>query len=78
MKSKHNQTTFAERLKFQRITHALTQQELAKQVRVSQVSVSNWERGAKEPNFSILVQLVKIFGVSSDYFLGMTDTYEVK
>lgn len=40
---------------------------------VSQVSVSNWERGLKEPDYQTLIDLAKLFNKSTDYMLGVTD-----
>lgn len=64
---------FAKRLKYQRQRRGLNQQQIAKAMGVSQVSVSNWERGVKEPNFSRLVKLSKLFGQTTDYMLGVSD-----
>lgn len=64
---------FAKRLKYQRLKRGYNQQQIAKVMKVSQVSVSNWERGVKEPNFSKLIQLSKLFGQTTDYMLGVSD-----
>ena len=64
---------FGERLKEQRDKHGYNQQYLAKYLQVSQVAVSNWERGIKQPNFQTLVDLAALFGVSCDYMLGVTE-----
>ncbi len=40
---------------------------------VTQVSISNWERGFKEPNFQTLIDLANLFDVSADYMLGLTE-----
>ncbi len=40
---------------------------------VTQVSISNWERGFKEPNFQALIDLANLFDVTSDYLLGISD-----
>lgn len=64
---------FAKRLKYQRLKRGYNQQQIANVMNVSQVSVSNWERGVKEPNFSKLVQLSKLFGQTTDYMLGVSD-----
>ena len=64
---------FAKRLKYQRLKRGYNQQQIANVMNVSQVSVSNWERGVKEPNFSKLIQLSKLFGQTTDYMLGVSD-----
>ncbi|MCI8729102.1 MAG: helix-turn-helix transcriptional regulator [Clostridia bacterium] len=65
---------FAERLKDERKRKRYNQTYIAKYMKVSQVSVSNWERGVKEPNFQALIDLANLFGVSTDYLLGIKDT----
>lgn len=65
---------FAERLKEERKRKRYNQTYIAKYMKVSQVSVSNWERGVKEPNFQSLIDLANLFGVSTDYLLGIKDT----
>lgn len=64
---------FSERLRSERIQHGFNQQYIAKYLQVSQVSVSNWERGIKEPNFQSLIELSKLFNKSTDYMLGLKD-----
>lgn len=62
---------FAERLKEQRIAHGYNQQYVANYMQVSQVSISNWERGLKEPSYQSLVDLAQLFGKTTDYMLGV-------
>ncbi|MDE6189483.1 MAG: helix-turn-helix domain-containing protein [Clostridia bacterium] len=64
---------FAERLKEQRLLNGYNQEYLAKYMQVSQVSISNWERGVKEPSYQSLIDLSNLFGKSTDYMLGMKD-----
>ena len=61
---------FAERLKEQRLLNGYNQEYLAKYMQVSQVSISNWERGVKEPSYQALIDL---FGKTTDYMLGLKD-----
>jgi len=65
---------FAERLKDERKRKRYNQTYIAKYMKVSQVSVSNLERGVNEPNFQALIDLANLFGVSTDYLLGIKDT----
>lgn len=66
---------FAERLKEQREKNGFNQTYIAKYLEVSQVSVSNWERGIKQPDYQILIDLAGLFGTSTDYLLGVTDNF---
>lgn len=51
----------------------LSQTDLAKQIHVSQATVTSWETGRADPSSSALNALADFFGVSSDYLLGRTD-----
>lgn len=64
---------FAKRLKELREEKGLSQNQLAKQTGLSQVSVSLWESKKKNPSIDAVIVLAKFFDVSSDYLLGLTD-----
>lgn len=64
---------FSERLKEQRLLNGYNQAYVAKYMQVSQVSISNWERGVKEPSYQALIDLANLFGKSTDYMLGKED-----
>lgn len=64
---------FCERLTQMRKENGYNQQYVASYMGVTQVSISNWERGFKEPNFQALIDLANLFDVSSDYLLGISD-----
>ena len=51
----------------------VTQEDLAKEVGVTQRAISLWERDINEPKASYIVALAKYFGVSADYLLGLED-----
>lgn len=51
----------------------LTQTQLAKMLKVSQGTLSYWERGDFEPDYESLMWLADYFEVSIDYLLGRTD-----
>jgi len=52
----------------------ISQEELASQITVSRQAISKWELGESIPDTENIVQLSKIFGVSTDYLLN--DEYE--
>ena len=52
----------------------LSQEELAGQLTVSRQAISKWELGESIPDTENVVQLSKIFGVSTDYLLN--DEYD--
>jgi len=47
----------------------ISQRELARQLHISQTSVSKYERDAAEPDLSMTLEMARFFGVSVDYFL---------
>ena len=58
------------RLKELRENKNLSQQDLAKALKVSPSTVSNWEAGKREPDMAMIIAISEYFGVSIDYCLG--------
>lgn len=50
-----------------------SQVELSRRLRVSKQTASNWENDNIQPSIEMLVRLSKIFGVTTDYLLGLED-----
>ena len=50
-----------------------TQVDLAKKLGVVKQTVSNWENENIQPSIEMLVRLAKLFGVTTDYLLGLED-----
>lgn len=48
-----------------------SQVELAKRLKVAKQTVSNWENENIQPSIEMLIRLAKIFGVTTDYLLGL-------
>jgi len=48
----------------------MSQEELASQITVSRQAISKWELGESVPDTENVLQLSKIFGVSTDYLLN--------
>lgn len=61
----------ADRIKDLRGLHNLTQSDVAKMLEVTRSSVNAWEMGISTPSTKCIVQLARLFGVSTDYLLGM-------
>lgn len=59
------------KIKQLRTQRGLSQAALAKQLGISKSVASSYETGVHLPPYDILVQLSKIFGVSTDYLLGI-------
>lgn len=61
-------------LKNARLAANRTQQEVADFLGVARVTYARYEGGVHEPDLATVVRLAKLFGVSTDYLLGVTDT----
>ena len=64
---------FPEILKELRKEKNMSRQELANLIYVHVRTISYWEAGQRECNFEQLITLSKIFGVTTDYLLGLED-----
>lgn len=62
---------FGERLRDLRIEKAIGQNKLARDLSLSNASISYWETGKQEPTASAIFKLADYFGVSADYLLGL-------
>lgn len=51
----------------------MTQRELAKKIRVTEVSVSRYITGNRMPIAPIITDIAKVLGVSTDYLLGVNE-----
>lgn len=67
----------AERIAALREQRHLTQAELAKRLGVTRSSVNAWELGISVPSTQYLVELAVLFGVSTDFLLGVEATETV-
>lgn len=60
-----------ERLKKLRLSKQLSQQELGNLLGITKVSICGYENGTRTPSLDILCEMARVFGVSTDYLLGM-------
>lgn len=67
----------AERIKFLREEHKLTQADLAKKLGITRSGVNAWEMGISVPSTQYVVELANLFKVSTDYLLGMKSTISI-
>ena len=66
---------FSERLKILRAGES--QGKTAKMLGISQVSLSQYERGTREPGFAVLERIAKKFRVSLDWMFGLSARREL-
>lgn len=68
-----NISIIAARIKEIRLENRLNQSQFGEKLSVSQDTVSLWENGKSIPTTEYVILIAKIFGVSADYLLGLTD-----
>lgn len=61
------------RIKTLRLSHAMTQEQLAQKLGVSAQAVSKWESGTNMPDINLLPDLSVIFGITIDELFALTD-----
>ncbi|OCL26285.1 transcriptional regulator [Orenia metallireducens] len=64
---------FKKRIRQLRKEFKLTQQELADKIGVNRATIAGYETKGMEPGYDTLSELARIFNVSTDYLLGLTD-----
>ncbi len=69
MKSSRNQ--LATRLKELRKAKGLTQRDMARQFRLTDVGYGAWERGDTEPSIDNIMRLCEFFGCTADSLIGL-------
>jgi len=69
-----SQFGIGERIKKLREINKLTQVDIASKLNISHQSISKWEREDSTPETSMIIELSKLFNVSTDYLLlGKTE-----
>ena len=61
----------ADKVKTLRMASTITQSQLAKRLGITRSSVNAWEMGISIPSTMYVVELARLFGVSTDYLLGV-------
>lgn len=67
----------ADRIKTLREKAGLTQTQLAKRLGISRSAVNSWEMSLSTPSSIYLVELSRIFSVSTDYLLSLDDRIKI-
>ena len=66
-----------DKLKSLRIEKNLTQKQVADRIGLAISAVSSYESDTRYPSYDVLVKLARIFHVSTDYLLGITNTRNI-
>jgi transcriptional regulator with XRE-family HTH domain len=61
----------ADRIKALREARGWTQAELARKMNMTRNGINSWEQGLSMPSPPSLVDLARLFSVSTDYLLGV-------
>ncbi len=64
---------YGKKIKELRIEEGWTQDQLAKMINTTQEQISKYEKEALDLNTDMLVRFAKVFGVTTDYLLGLED-----
>ena len=64
---------YIKRIRDLREDHDMTQQAVAEVLGTSQTMYARYERGANELPLHHLLTLCRLYGVSADYILGLSD-----
>lgn len=64
---------FGERLKQVRIENHKTQEEVAKQIKITRATLSRYEKGEIEPPINTVADLANLFNVSLDWIAGNSE-----
>lgn len=67
----------ADRIRQLRENRCWTQSQLARALGITRSSVNAWELGISVPSTQYMVELASLFGVSTDYLLGLEQTAAV-
>lgn len=68
---------FGNILKTLRLREDMTQAQLARKLGLTKSVISAYETGLRFPSYDILIHIAKIYGVSTDYLLGLEHKQEI-
>lgn len=67
----------SEKIKQLRLVTNKTQSDIAKELGITRSSVNAWEMGISIPSTSYIIELAKLFGVSTDCLLGLDNNSSI-
>lgn len=66
-----------DRIRYLREKANFTQTDLANKLGISRSAVNAWEMSLSSPSIHNIIEMTKIFRVTADYILGITETLNV-
>ncbi|MBP1544288.1 MAG: helix-turn-helix transcriptional regulator [Oscillospiraceae bacterium] len=66
-----------EKIKNLRVHSGMSQVQLAERLGITKSAVNAWESGTNSPSLSYIIRLAQVFGVSTDYLLGVNERLTV-
>ena len=69
---------FPIRLRRIRLSLSMQQEQVAQKIGVTKSTISTYENNARQPSLEMLVRLARLYNVSTDYLLGITDTVTIE
>ena len=63
----------ADRIRYLRDKAGMTQTDLAKRLGISRNAVNSWEMSVSMPSLANVIEMSRIFHVSTDYLLSVSD-----
>ena len=70
---KFNSDLLGEKIKYLRKEKGIGQNLLARELGVSNASISYWETGKQIPSAEVVYKIAKYFEVTADYLLGLEE-----
>lgn len=64
---------FGQRLKDLRRVHGFRQEDAARKLCVTDGTMAHYEQGFTEPDLELLTDMCRLYRVSADYLLGLSD-----
>lgn len=62
--------TFKDKLKEARKDTGFTQSEVAKELKIPRVNITNYETGRTQPDIETLCKLIDFYGIDANWILG--------
>jgi transcriptional regulator with XRE-family HTH domain len=64
-----------DRIRELRTEKNLTIKQVAAEIGVAPTAICNYEAGIREPSIALIKKMCALFDCSSDYLIGITDSY---